>query len=59
MSKKSNSPKKGDVKEFYGLRFVHNGSFYLLESIQNNPITVKNSGADKTYIRRNYVRLHY
>jgi signal peptidase I len=52
-------PKKGDVKTFFGVRFVHNGKFWLLENVLSDPITTKNSGADKTYIKRNYVRLHY
>jgi hypothetical protein len=33
MSTKSNSPKNGDVKLFNGVRFIHNGHYWLLDEI--------------------------
>lgn len=51
-------PSQGDKAKFFDKWFVYSGDCWILDEILENVITKKNSGANKTYIRRNYVAHH-
>ena len=43
------SPKKGDLKDFYGKQFKFDGSCWILDEVCNNVIDNKHSGTNKPY----------